>query len=172
MRPSIVLGIALALLLALTLIGWKLHTRTEGTVATTTPHAVQLPRDSGAAVVLTDRSGRVITVPDFTYGHPSVEVEDTGITYVYLTQSDDLVEHDPRYGIVYGSDHSFTIGLLSGSPKETRAAAEAKLRELVPLPDAILCTLKLAVRAADTIEPRLAGKELGLSFCPNAVPLP
>ncbi|HYE23283.1 MAG TPA: hypothetical protein VEA92_02405 [Candidatus Paceibacterota bacterium] len=172
MRTPVVLGIIVALFVSLAGFGWWRVSITATDTATTTPTIPSLPRDSGATVVLTSKANRIITVPDFTYGHPSVEVEDTGITYVYLTQNDDLVELDHRYGIVYGSDSTISIGLLASPLGASRTAAETKLRELIPLADDILCSLKIAVQTADTIEPRFAGKELGLSFCPGAVPLP
>ena len=173
MRSSIVLGIAAALIVGLAVAGWLMHKAAvpEGPApATTTASAI--PRDTGAMLVIEAKDGKVVTVPDFTYGHPSVEVEDTGVTYIYVTQNDDQVELDSRFGIIYASDSSISVGLFTGPLEASRQAAEAKLREFIPLPDAILCTLNVAVRAADTIDARYAGRELGLSFCPGAVPLP
>ena len=141
------------------------HIQSTARMATTTP------RESGAMVVIETKDKKVITVPDFTYGHPSLEVEETGMTYVFVTQRDDTTEQDARYGITYASDSSVIVGLLKAPLSEARVAAEAKLRELIPVPDAILCTLKVTVAVPDTIEPRYAGTDVGLSFCPGAVPL-
>lgn len=131
-----------------------------------------LPRDSGAMLSFLTRDGKVVSVPDFTYGHPSVNVEDTAYTFAYVTQSLEGVELDPRYGIVYGNDGTLIIGLYAEPLGETRRAAEGKLRELMPLPDDILCSLPIDVTVPDTIESRYTGKQLGLSFCPGATPLP
>jgi hypothetical protein len=117
------------------------------------------------------RDGQTVTVPDFTYGHPSVEVEDTGITYVYVTQDDTLTEADPAYGIVYGSDASIVIGLLAEPAAQSRQRGEVKLRELLPVPDVVLCALNIKVVAADTMETMYGSKDLGLSFCDGSVAL-
>lgn len=138
--------------------------------ATTTVQA--LPRDSGAMLSFTTKDGKVVSVPDFTYGHPSVDVEDTAYTFAYVTQSLEGVEEDPRYGIVYGNDGSLVVGLYAEPWSTTRLAAEAKLRTLMPLPDPILCALPIEVTVPDTIENIYTGKQLGLSFCPNALDLP
>jgi len=171
MRSPLILGIIAALVITAAAIGWWLM-RGEGTTeeeqATTTS---ALPRESGATVVLTTPGGKVITVPDFTYGHPSVEVEDTGVTYVYVTQDDSLTELDPVYGIVYGSDSSITIGLFATPLDRARLRAEEKLKEFIPVRETILCELAIIVTAADTISPEHAGKDLGLSFCPDAIAL-
>lgn len=173
MRSPVVLGIGVALLAVLSVAGWWMMPKDKANdTATSTPAISSLPRDTGAHVVLRTKSGRIVSVPDFTYGHPSVEVEDTGVTYVHITQNDDLEEADPRYGIVYGSDSTFILGLMATPLGATRLVAEQKLKEFVPLPDDILCGLSVSVRTADTIDARFAGRELGLSFCPGAVPLP
>jgi len=171
MRSPVLLGIALALLLVgIGCMWWYMGQKPiEAPTQATTTRA--LPRDSGATIVLTTKTGKVVTVPDFTYGHPSVEVEDTGVTYVYVTQDDSLTELDPVYGIVYGSDSSIVMGLFAEPLADARLRAEAKLKELLPIPEPILCEMNIVVNAADTINPVHVGRNLGLSFCAGATAL-
>lgn len=171
MRSPVFLGAAFAVLLAVAGGAWWYLGQQPVDAPTQATTTRALPRDSGATVVLTTKTGKVITVPDFTYGHPSVEVEDTGITYVYVTQDDSLAEADPVYGIVYGSDSSIVIGLFATPLAEARLRAEAKLKEFLPLPEPILCEMNITVTAADTINPAQVGKNLGLSFCAGATAL-
>lgn len=167
------LPVALASLIALSAIGaWWFMNRPQETTSTPAAAPVSLPRDSGAMISFTTKSGKVVSVPDFTYGHPSVNIEDTTYTFGYVTQSLDGVEADARYGIVYGNDGSLIIGLLEEPLSASRSAAEAKLRELLPLPDTILCELPIQVAVPDTIESTYTGQQLGLSFCPGAVSVP
>lgn len=172
MRSPVLPAVVVALVLGVGVIAWVLsQAKPEPSSASQVRTATTTPRESGATVVIQTRDNKVITVPDFTYGHPSLDVEDTGMTYVYVTQNDDTTEQDARYGIAYASDSTIIIGLLAAPFAEARTAAESKLRVLIPVPDDILCTLKVTVAVPDTMEPRYAGKNVGLSFCPGAVPL-
>ena len=174
MRSPLLLGVLSALILAAVAVTvWYLGKATPEVPLPEVPEEeVALPRDSGALLVLTSKTGQIITVPDFTYTHPSLEVEQSGITYVYVTQDDDLKEADPYYSIVYGSNSSILIFLLAEPLTTARARAEEKLKEFIPIPEDVLCSLKVSVKTTDTINPMYAGKELGLSFCPGAVALP
>ena len=171
MRSPVLLGVLVAVLIVAAAGTWWLVQKEKVVVDTPVMESKMLPRDSGAMLLLKTRDGQLVTVPDFTYGHPSVEVEDTGITYVYVTQDDTLTEADPAYGIVYGSDSSITIGLLTAPLKESRQRAELKLRELLPVPDVVLCALPIKVVAADTMGTMYGGKNLGLSFCNGSTAL-
>ncbi len=174
MRSWLLIGIIGALVLTLIGTGLWLNTQKvqkESVTATTTARA--LPRDSGAMLLFTTRNGIVVSVPDFTYLHPSLDIEGRDQTYVYVTQDDNAVEMDPRYGIVYGNDGTLTIGLFAEPLSATRLLAETKLRELMEgVPDDILCLLPVSVGVPDTMDSSFVGRELGLSFCPGAVTLP
>ena len=174
MRSWLLIGVIGALVLTLIGTGLWLNTQKvqkESVTATTTVRA--LPRDSGAMLLFTTRDGRVVSVPDFTYLHPSLDIEGRNETYVYVTQDDNAVEMDPRYGIVYGNDGTLTIGLFAEPLGATRLLAETKLRELMEgVPDDILCLLPVSVGVPDTMNSSFVGRELGLSFCPCAVTLP
>lgn len=132
--------------------------------------AVSTP--SGPTISIYTRDGKVATVSDFTFNKPRVVAEESDVTYVYATQNADGVEEDPRFGIVYGSDSTFVVGLFQEPLGESRKRAEARLRALLPLPDDILCLLRISVIVPDTIGPMYRGRDLGLSFCPGAVFLP
>lgn len=171
MRSPIVLGSIAALILIGAGIGfWLFSTHTPLIEEVLIPPAD--PRDSGATVLLTTRGGEVISVPDFTFNHPRVDLENTEITLVLVSQNADKTEMDPSYGIVYSTDSSFTIGLFSEPLGAARLRAEDRLRALVPVPDDILCQLPISVAVPDTIQPMYKGKDVGLSFCPGAVQLP
>ena len=129
-------------------------------------------RASGSMITLTTKKGARVSVPDFTFNKPRIEVEESGITYVHVTQTPDGIEEDPTHGMLFGSDSSITIALFAEPLGPVRQAAEASLRRHLPLPDAILCDLTVMVEVPDTIAPRYAGQNLGLSFCPGAVTLP
>lgn len=128
------------------------------------------PRDAGATILLELTDGRKVSVPDFTYNHPQIDAEE--VTYVLVTQTEEGAEEDARYGIVYGTDSTFTIGLFEEPFGAHRRLAEAKLKELLGLPEDVLCKLDISVGVPDTIEGPYKGKNLGVSFCPGAVSLP
>jgi len=172
MRSPVIFGIGAAVILILVVSAWQFYSVREPEEVADAPKLASVPRDSGASVLLKTRDGKNVTVPDFTYTHPSVTYEETGLIYVFLTQTDDLVEKDSRYGIAYGSDSTFIIALLTPPLSESRAAAEAAFKDFVPLPDSVLCSLAVTVQVTDTIESPYAGKNVGLSFCPGALALP
>lgn len=172
MRTLIPVAVASLLVLAGGIAWWYVNQTPKEGSQTVTTTLQALPRDSGAMLTFTTKDGKVVSVPDFTYGHPSVNVEETTYTFAYVTQSLEGVEEDPRYGIVYGNDGTLIVGLYAEPLGATRLAAEAKLRALMPLPDPILCALPIEVTVPDTIESIYTGKQLGLSFCPNALDLP
>lgn len=169
MKSPVVFGVLGACLIAGAVLGYlylipTLDQRTE------TKKEAPTPREAGATILLTLRDGRTVSVPDFTYNHPQVDAE--GVTYVLLTQTPEGVEEDTRYGIVFGTDSTFTIGLFEEPFGASRRAAEEKLLKLLGLPEVALCTLDVSVGVPDTIGGAYAGKNLGLSFCPKAIPLP
>jgi hypothetical protein len=134
------------------------------------PTQAPTPREAGATILLTLTDGRTVSVPDFTYNRPQIDAEE--VTYVLLTQTPEGVEEDARYGIVFGTDSTFTIGLFSEPLGENRTIAEAKLIELLGLPQNALCKLDISIGVPDTIEGPYKGKNLGVSFCPGSVSLP
>lgn len=170
MRSPYTLGIVAALVLVLAAGGaWYVLTQQQSLIEFVP--AVANPRDSGATILLTTSSHKRISVPDFTFGHPRVDLDKTDITLVLLSQTTDGVEEDPRYGIVFSSDGTFTIGLFKEPLREARIAAEQRLREFVEVSDDILCDLPITVAVPDTIQPRYAGRDVGLSFCSGALSL-
>lgn len=169
MKSPVVLGVLGACVIAGAIFTYFYVVQSTDT-PTETKKEAPTPREAGATILLTLRDGRTISIPDFTYNRPQVDAE--GITYVLLTQTPEGVEEDTRYGIVFGTDSTFTIGLFEEPLGESRRAAESKLLELLGLPEVALCTLDVSVGVPDTIGGAYAGKNLGLSFCPQATPLP
>jgi hypothetical protein len=130
--------------------------QTTGTVANT--------------VKIQTRAGDMLSVPDFTTGHPS-DKESNG-TYYDVTQDSSGNELNPDFSIVYGTDSSVSIGLLAEPLSQARLHAEAMLRKLIPLTDAQLCALDVSVMVPASVSDVYAGTDVGLSFCPGAVKLP
>jgi hypothetical protein len=114
--------------------------------------------------------GSVYHIPDYTQGHPSFD--EAGETYYTVTEDTAQQEESDAYSIVIGSDSTISIGLTAEPLGKARADAEARLRELVPLSNAELCTLTVTVMASPRVNETYAGVDLGLSFCPGAVQLP
>ena len=134
---------------------------TQGTPgsASTTPSRTLVARD-----------GSVVTVPDFTRGAESYTLP--AGTYYELTNNQATQGSAAEYDIVYGTDSSITVSLLKEPLGQARLLAETKLRTLIPVSDAALCTLDVTVGVPYGVNQFYAGQNLGLSFCPNAVSLP
>jgi hypothetical protein len=120
--------------------------------------------------VLETPDGSSFKVPDFTIGHPSVNAP--AGTYYAVSQDAEGNEESDSYSIVYGTDSSISIGLLTEPLGQARHKAEDRLRELIPLSEVELCKLTVTVMASPRLNDTYAGVDLGLSFCPGAVVLP
>ena len=95
-----------------------------------------------------------------------------GGTYYQLTDNQEVQGDQAQFEIVYGTDSSIKIGLIKEPLKDSRLAAEAKLRSLFPLSNQDLCKLDVFVSVPAMVNDTFAGGNLGLSFCSGAVKLP
>lgn len=115
------------------------------------------------------KDGATIRVPDFTKGLSGKDVP--GGPYYYLIP--DPLDGTLAYQISYGQgDSKITIGLFKEPLGQTRLSAEEKLRTFFPLTNDELCALQIEVLVPVGVNSFYAGKNLGLSFCPNSVVLP
>jgi hypothetical protein len=121
-------------------------------------------------IQLQTSTGQTVTIPDPTAGKAGSPID--GNTFYFITSNQETQGANAQFDIVYGTDSSISIGLLKEPLGQSRLASEAKLRQLVPLPDAQLCTLKIAVMVPYQINQFYSAENLGLSFCPGAVKLP
>ena len=126
------------------------------------------PAPGGVFVPAT--SGEPIKTNSFTEGAPVLE-QPSG-TYYYVTYNQNYEPLDPAYGIVYGSDGSFAIGIFQEPLGASRRKAEDKLRSLLGVSDTELCRLTTTVMVPPSVNEAYAARNLGLSFCPGATPLP
>ncbi|MBU6323114.1 MAG: hypothetical protein KGI41_00060 [Patescibacteria group bacterium] len=91
----------------------------------------------------------------------------------YEGVSDSTATNTPPYLILYEADSgSFSIALLQEPIGQTRIDAEQYLMSMLGIPQDQLCRLKYSVSVPYWINSAFAGKNLGLSFCPDSVVLP
>ena len=77
------------------------------------------------------------------------------------------------YQTIYFTSGSYFLITLNSEPLgEHRTEAENALRSELGLSDAQLCNLNIGVFTPGFASEQYAGENLGLSFCPGAVPLP
>jgi hypothetical protein len=67
------------------------------------------------------------------------------------------------------TDNSYSIAILAEPIKGNRDAASRYFLEILQTDEATACSLNVYIGTVAGINPRLAGQNLGLSFCPNAV---
>lgn len=128
---------------------------------TQTQPARQIPLNSTQGTVM---------VPSFIEDAPVLQLDSA--SYHYVTYNEDYMPVDPAYGIVYGSDGSLSVGVFLEPLGASRLKAETKLRQMTSLTDAQLCSLNVQVSVPSSVNETLSGRNLGLSFCPGATPLP
>ena len=133
--------------------------------------SIPVAPESPKAATIADREGNAVPVPDFTGGLDPLQGTDG--TY-YLLHGPEYSAEGFTFSAQYGErDSSFLVTLLSEPLSSARADAERFLRDELELSDAALCALNTRVVApADVNEAYAAHGDLGLSFCPGAVPLP
>ncbi len=121
---------------------------------------------SSHPLILQAKDGSVIAVRDFTkQNQPSIAGPKTGYQVAGANTAD--------FQILYFPDQSYFLVSLFVEPLgATRTKAEDALRQKLRLSDAQLCTLNIDVGTDAATNADYAGRNLGLSFCSNAVRLP
>jgi hypothetical protein len=74
-------------------------------------------------------------------------------------------------GFNYNNQRSFLISIKQSSNlEETRKKAEKELISSLGITEKDACELEISVNVSRDIDENLAGRNFGLSFCPNAKP--
>ncbi len=100
----------------------------------------------------------------------SVEVKNFSDQIIKTAGAVVLIADQPEYSIeYYKKDESFTITLLKTPVDKSRDLAEKQLLKALDIGIGDACKLKTEVLVPYSVDPDNSGKNLGLSFCPNAV---
>ncbi len=109
--------------------------------------------------------GSLVPVPDFTTNQPVWASKENGYQVAGTEYG--------AYQIIYFENGSgFLLSIFEEPIGENRLKAEEELRTTLRLSDAQLCKLSIEVAVSDDANEAYSGRNLGLSFCPGAVPLP
>ena len=86
------------------------------------------------------------------------------------SERDALIERTEQYDIVYlAGDSSFLITISRQPFDAARQAAEDDFLKTLQITKEEACRLNVALRVPRFVDENLAGKDFGLSFCPNSI---
>lgn len=132
-----------------------------------------LPGDSHTkpAITVSTTAGEQVSVPDFRTGH---EPDHTPAGTIYTIRAPEYSNTEMTFSLQYNEATSeFLVVLLQEPIGAARKEAEQYLKAMLMLQDTELCALNTTVVVMPSVNPAFATYEnLGLSFCPGAVPLP
>ena len=118
---------------------------------------------------LTD--GSIVSVPNFTETEqPDWAGESAGYQVAGDASGSYLITYIPADE--FGSQAQFLVALLAEPLGASRLAAEAELKASLSLSEGEICMLDAQVWTNDSVNATYAGRDLGLTFCPGATPLP
>jgi len=129
-------------------------------------------------VVIYAKDGSSLRVPNFTKDAPSQQVSSVQDDVQYtLTPYPEYVPGQPypthSFDVAFNQIGSqFLISLNQEPIGAARTDAESFLRSTLQLTDTQLCSLNTLVTVGDDVNAQYSAINLGLSFCPGAVPLP
>lgn len=157
---------------------WKVAMPKEGSVtdkpASTNPFGnlgstTHTPVRAQLSLALSD--GRTVSVPDFTKeNQPEWASATSGYQVAGSATDTFLVTYIPTSDPQVQAQ--FLVTLFDEPFGANRRAAESALRARLELTDAELCKLDTLVATAPGMSDLYDTQDLGLSFCPGAVPLP
>jgi hypothetical protein len=126
---------------------------------------------SESRLSLVTTAGDTLSVPDFTKGKEPIAF--AGESYYFL-YGPEYSSEGFAYSVQYHTtDSSFLIELLAEPLGESRDKAKEYLRELLKVPAASLCDIRVRVVVSAAMNQQFAASEnLGLSGCPGSVELP
>lgn len=172
-KSTIVLFIILGLFFLVALISYVLNRSTPLPLPSDNNPFASTTSSVGSnepSISIQSKDGTSYMVPDPTVGKKFDAM--SGGTYYQLTENQDTQGDQAQFEIVYGTDSSIQIGLTKEPLGQARLAAEKQLRTFFPLTNEQLCSLDVYLGVPAQVNETYAGKNLGLSFCPNAVKLP
>ena len=103
---------------------------------------------------------------------------DVDINDVYLVSEEIIsgnvtIKTTPEYQIVYSSERqNFIISILSSDLQNARSKAEQEFLKILGIGEEKACLLDVTLGVSKDANPNAAGRNYGLSFCPNGKPLP
>ena len=113
----------------------------------------------------TQPNGPTISIPT---SQGSVQVPDVTQNPVFQTIDTYDFKKSDQYEIVYFSqEKSFTITILAPPAQQSRDAAEQAFLDTLAISKADACKLSVSLTVPYDVDPTLAGKDYGLSFCPS-----
>lgn len=83
-----------------------------------------------------------------------------------------VIENDNYITDFYPQDESFAISIQNSDLKTARAKAESDFLQALGITKEQACSLKVTLGVPYYVSPTASGKNYGLSFCPNGLPLP
>lgn len=90
-----------------------------------------------------------------------------------LFQNGVLFRQTPDFEMsFYPEDQGFIITLLNPDLKKSRDEAEKEFLEALGIDKSQACFLKISLGTTSDISEKTAGRNFGLSFCPDGKPLP
>ena len=117
--------------------------------------------------VIPEKSNSAISTTDF---RKLTQVVTTGEGFYNLNGADPAV--DLPYSILFSErDGSFTISLDSIPLDVTRERASGDFLMMLDITEEEACKLNVQVGVTYYVDEALSGKDLGLSFCPDRLPL-
>lgn len=183
--PWIIGGVVIiAALIFLAVFLWPSAPNQQGVQTPTLPNASSTDTGAGGGsaqpMVVSGKLGPV-TIPDFVHdGATAVDPQNPGTYYLagspcvgasYPGCPEGVPETD--FSIAYDErPQFFTITLLTEPIGKARTEAEQFLESKFGLTTSQLCTLNYYVGTTYYVNQQFSGRNLGLSFCPNATVLP
>lgn len=130
----------------------------ENTLFPVSPSNPVTPIPPGDNITLTTRKGSV-TTKNFLK-----TAEDFGAGVYALSMTE-------NYHInYYRPDNGFQIAILTRPAQTGRDQAETALLEMLGITEQEACKLLVSLSVPFDVDPSLATKEFGLSFCPDGIP--
>lgn len=122
-------------------------------------------------LTLVTSEGETLSVPDFTKGKEPITFAGESYYFVYGPEySNEGFDFSVQY---QAADSSFLVELLTEPIGEAREKAAAYLGELLRLPAASLCEVRVRVVVGASVNQQFSGYEdLGLGGCPGSAQLP
>jgi hypothetical protein len=137
-----------------------------GATSTATSTGTTIP---AGKMIITGENGKSIMINDVRIGITPKR----GTASLYYELTGEYVATSTRYSIIYtDNDEGFTIALFQEPLGVVRKEAEVKLLGLLGITENDACNLKYDLGVPYSVSEQYSGKNLGFSFCPNAVLLP
>lgn len=172
---TIILGIIFMILVTATVLKWRNQSavpvlnpdqNSSGTTSAATTTINPLPNVPGGTISIFTTGGTVI-IPDIT---KSDEAQNVG-EGMYHFEAPASFPGAPFAFLYSTRNNSFSISIESKPIAQNREIASRYILSLLKISETEACRLKVLVGVPYAVDENLAGKNLGLSFCPGSVTL-